>query len=56
MLADVEAVSPLGPESIVVSGAIVSTVQVRTASRRVGVAGRVGGAHAEACARPAPGR
>ena len=32
MLAEVDAVSPLGPESIAVSGATVSTVQVRTAS------------------------
>ncbi len=31
-LAEVEAVGPLGPESIVVSGATVSTVQVRAAS------------------------
>ena len=50
-----DAVGPLGPESIVVSGATVSTVQVRTASVGSMLPAVVGGAHAEgvlALARP----
>ena len=34
-----------GPESIVVSGAVVSTVKVRDCRRLVGVSGGVGGPH-----------
>ncbi len=51
-----EAVDPDGPDWSAVSGATVSTVQVRDGLGRVGVAGGVGGAHAEGVRRPARAR
>ena len=50
MLAEVDAVGPLGPDPMAVSGAVVSTVQVRVGLAGVHVAGGVGGAHAEGVA------